>query len=114
MAQNTIFEQGDNLSLPVPDGTKSGDPVLVGGLVGVAQTDEGKGGNADNFASVKMNGVHDLVVSTAVGSIGAPLYFPSGGGKKLTATASGNTLFGYALETKGAGDGVIRVKLAKV
>lgn len=41
MATNEIFKEANYLSLPVPEGTVSGDPVLVGELVGVAQTTEG-------------------------------------------------------------------------
>src|SRR5690554_5723793 len=41
MATNELFKEADYLSLPVPEGTLSGDPVLVGELVGVAQTSEG-------------------------------------------------------------------------
>lgn len=111
MATNEVFEDGDHLSLPVTDGTKSGSPVVVGSLVGVAQTDEGEGGNADNFASVMMKGVHRLSV-TGVTTVGAPVYITAA--YALNVTASGNTLFGYALEAKGAPAGVIRVKLAKV
>ena len=49
MATNVIYNDGDNLSLPVAADTASGDPVLVGanlasGLVGVALTAEGEGG----------------------------------------------------------------------
>ena len=42
MATNEIFKDANYLSLPVPEGTVSGDPVLVGELVGVAQTTEGE------------------------------------------------------------------------
>lgn len=80
MATNEIFKEADYLSLPVPAGTVSGDPVLVGDLVGVAQTSEGDnsytsipvrrpftdpawgtvpgstGGNEEGFASVALKG----------------------------------------------------------
>lgn len=114
--RNEVFypnDPADKLSLPVPDGTKSGDPVVVGSIIGVAATDKGKGGNVAENASVWTEGVYDLTVSTAVASIGLDLY-KAAGTTKLTTTATSNTLFGHALETKGTGDGVIRVKLAKV
>ena len=69
MATNTIFEDGDYLSLPVPSGTLTGQPVRVGsiaaGVNGVAQTDRGEGGNSSTNASVMLKGVHDLTVTLA-------------------------------------------------
>jgi predicted RecA/RadA family phage recombinase len=113
MARNEVFRDADHLSLPVPDGTKAGSPVLIGGtLVGVTETDEGTGGNADNFATVWRKGAHKLSVTGAVTAVGDPVYITSG--NALNRTASGNTLFGYALELKGAPAGVIRVAIARV
>src|SRR5690606_13827107 len=52
MATNEIFKDANYLSLPVPEGTVSGDPVLVGELVGVAQTTEGENyGTSGPFTS---------------------------------------------------------------
>ena len=45
MALNEIFKVGKSISLPVPADTKSGDPVRVGVLNGVAIVDEGTGFN---------------------------------------------------------------------
>lgn len=42
MALNEIFKYSDFISLPVSEGTVAGDPVMVGGLFGVAQTTEGE------------------------------------------------------------------------
>lgn len=120
MATNEVFDEGDVLSLPVPAGTKSGDPVKVGSLIGVAQTDRADsangvfgGGNADGNASVDTDGVHRLNVTEAVANIGDPVYFVTGQTGLVSASA-GNTLFGYALALKGAGAGVIPVKLTQV
>lgn len=112
MARNEIFRDADALSLPVPADTKSGAPVKVGSIVGVTQTAEGTGGNADGFATVWTKGAHDLSVTGAIASIGMPVYITSG--NALTATATDNTLFGYALQTKSGGVGVITVKIARV
>lgn len=113
MAKNVIFEDGDNLSLPVKADTQSGDPVLVSadltsGLVGVALTDEGEGGNPDGYASVQMKGVVDISVTGAVTVIGAPVYITAANVVNVTNT---NVLYGYALETKGASASVIRVRI---
>jgi predicted RecA/RadA family phage recombinase len=113
MARNERFHDAERLSLPVPDGTGSGVAVIVGSLVGVTQTKEGEGGNADNFATVWMKGAFDLPVTGAVTQIGSPVYIPPAGGA-VTTTATSNTLFGYALATKGSGVGTIPVKIAQV
>jgi predicted RecA/RadA family phage recombinase len=112
MARNEKFHDAERLSLPVPADTASGAPVLVGSLVGVTQTKEGGGGNDDGYATVWTKGAFDLSVTGAVASVGLPIYITSA--NALTTTATANTLFGYALATKGTGAGVIPVKIAQV
>lgn len=122
MARNEIFRDADHLSLPVPSGTVSGDPVKVGSLVGVAQTDRATatnpgGGNAEGNATVWRKGAHSLTVDGAITAVGQAVYFVGDGTSRsaqLSATASGNTLFGYALETKAATAAPIRVAIARV
>lgn len=113
MATNIVYNDGDNLSLPVAAGTVSGDPVLVGAnlaslLVGVALTDIGAGGNPTGYASVQCKGVVDVSVTGAVTVIGSPVYITAANAVNVTNT---NVLFGYALETKAAGASVIKVRL---
>lgn len=127
MAKNNQFKgAGDKLttrSLPVPADTESGDPVKVGSLVGVALTDRATadnwgGGNPEGFATVALDGAWDLTVTGALASAGTPVYITSGG--TLTATATSNTLFGHSVPgvtadgSKGSGDGLVTVELAKV
>lgn len=50
--KNEYMRPADNLSLPVVAGTKSGDPVRVGRLNGVAATDIAAGGNPAGAATV--------------------------------------------------------------
>lgn len=109
MAKNEVYKYGDWLSLPVPAATASGDPRLVGHLAGVAQTDEGDGGNAAGFASMALTGVFDLSVTGAIADVGLAVYITSA--HALTTTATGNHLFGHALATKAAGAAVIPVRL---
>jgi predicted RecA/RadA family phage recombinase len=59
-----------------------------------------------------MKGAFDLPV-TGARQIGSPVYIPPAGGA-VTTTATSNTLFGYALATKGSGVGTIPVKIAQV
>lgn len=111
MALNEIFKESQNISLPVPAGTASGDPVRVGILNGVAQVTVGEGQNATGFASVKLNGAHKVPVVGAVAAIGDPIYITSDGA--LTSTALGNDLWGAALGTQVA-TGEIVVKVAGI
>lgn len=120
--KNEIFYPNSpdaKLSLPVPADTPSGAPVLVGSIVGVTACKEGQGGNVDGNASVWTEGVYDLlVVTNTARAIGDPIYIIAANSGNpataLTPSASGNTLFGYALEAKGTAPATIRVKLAKV
>ncbi|MEN3123267.1 hypothetical protein [Janibacter sp. LM] len=50
--RNEYMRPATELSLPVVAGTKSGDPVRVGAVNGVAATNIGEGGNAAGNASV--------------------------------------------------------------
>lgn len=122
MALNEVFKEGNHLSLPVPDGTTSGKPLRIGILNAVAETDEGGAtvvvngitqdsggiGNKDNFASVKLTGVWEIDVSGAL-TVGQAVYITGAGA--LTATATGNFLFGAAIRTKGTGVGPAIVKV---
>ena len=123
MALNEVFREGNHLSHPVPNGTLSGKPVRVGILNGVAETDEGGTtvvvngitqssggiGNKDNFASVSHVGVWELDVTGAL-TVGQAVYFKTSD-NTLTATATGNFLFGAAIRAKGTGTGPVAVKI---
>lgn len=122
MATNEIFKEANHLSLPVPDGTLAGKPLRIGILNAVAETDEGGAtavvngitqitggvGNKDNFASVKFTGAWRLTVTGAL-TVGQAVYITGAGA--LTATATGNFLFGAALRAKGTGSGDVLVKI---
>ena len=113
MATNSAFTQADQLSLPVAEGTESGDPVIVGQLVGVALTDRGDGGNESTHATVKLTGAFNVsVTTTGTLAVGAPVYITTAG--VLTpAAGTTNALFGHALETKSAANPeTIAVRLA--
>ena len=108
MATNEVFREADHISLPVIAGTKSGDPVKVGSLFGVAVTDRDSAGNA----TVWRKGAFRLTVSDAVTGVGTPVYFTDGS-KQLSAAGTG-TPFGYALETKTAAAAPIAIAIAQV
>lgn len=89
MALNEVFKHGKSISLPVPSGTKSGDPVRVGSLNGVAIVDEGSGFNQPGYASVDLFGGHLFELKGA--KVGAPVYFANG---KLSLTKGDGHLWG--------------------
>ncbi|AIY17778.1 DUF2190 family protein [Pimelobacter simplex] len=130
MATNEKFRDADHLPLPVPAGKKAGDPVRVGSLNGVCETNRAKtdvpaynqdgtrntsydfgGGNQTGYASVWLKGAHVFTVDFAVANIGDPVYILADG-SGLTGTASGNNLYGHALTTKGAPSGPLTVRIA--
>lgn len=129
MSKNCVFAgTKPALSLPVASGVKSGDPVIVGGIVGVAETDRaattngvrtGGVGNPDGYASVAVDGVYSLPCTDAVSAAGTKIYITSGG--TLTTTATSNTLFGVTVPviqrgvasgaTKSSGAGNVNVAI---
>ena len=113
MAKNQVLPTGLELALPVPEGTKSGEPVIVGSLVGVAITDRGAIGNLPGEATVWRHRSWELPVDGEVTEPGTPVYIIRAT-RKLTTTAEGNVLFGYALETKAAAEAPVHVVIAQV
>lgn len=130
MSTNEKLRQAQYLSLPVLAGKKAGDPVRVGGLNGVCQTDRANtsvamlnadgtpntaynagGGNPDGYATVWLEGAAEFTVAFAVAAIGDPVYILADG-SALTGTASGNNLYGHALSTKAAASGPLTVRIA--
>lgn len=113
---NEVFRPDKHRSLPVPAGTKSGDPLRIGLINGVAVTDRAStvsaafnadgspnasynrgGGNPDGYASVWTWGGHRLnVVAASAPAFGDGVYWDAAGGagKKLTTTVGTNPLFG--------------------
>lgn len=118
--KNEIYAPSSELSMPVPAGAKSGQPIKIGSLVGVLATDEGKGGNAAGYASVLMDDRGYLFdVDGAITGAGQEVFITAG--RTLTTTGPANGVFGYtvpgpnnAYATKAAGVGKAVVKLAKV
>lgn len=94
MAKNFVWKDADYLSAPVPPGTLSGEPLRLGGLNAVAQTDEGSveiaranalapnystangaSSNKAGYASVAFKGAVRTPVVGAVNTYGQPIYW---------------------------------------
>jgi predicted RecA/RadA family phage recombinase len=109
MAKNRVFESGKKLTLPVQAGVVSGSPVIVGMIPGVALTNRDSNGNASVQTG---DGVFLLSVTGALASVGLPVYITSATYALVVAPGAGIQLFGHTLDTKGAGAGTVRVRIA--
>lgn len=102
MAKNEVYRLGQYVPLPVADGTDSGDPVRVGILNGAAVTPkntvEGEFGGHLGEAPVDLGGAYIFPVTITGGPLtaGQAIYITAAGA--LVTTATGNSLFGAALE----------------
>ena len=102
MAMNQRYTHFDHIAFTVPEGVKSGEPVLVGNFAGVAQIDR----QPDGKATVWLDGSHELEVSGAL-TVGQTVDIKAD--RTLTATATGNKPFGSAVSAKGTGTGPAEV-----
>lgn len=136
--ENENFREANFVSAPVPDGTVSGDFLLLGGLVAVAATDRAKtdvapynsdgtpnatynwgGGNPTGNASVWLAGSYTFEDSELeITEWGQEVYILPDGSDLTTepddggAPAVDNVLFGHALNTKTVDPGPLTVRLA--
>lgn len=105
MATNRKREKGNRLSLPVPEGTLSGDPLVIGALPCVAVVD--RSAWTPDAASVQTDGTWILEVkgegpggNEAI-TLGEILYIDTDG--ELNTDETNGTRFGYALEPVDSG-----------
>jgi predicted RecA/RadA family phage recombinase len=108
MAQN-IIQDGDIIDFVNGTGATvtSGSGVLIGVRLGVALLDIANGATG----ACAVSKVAELPkLSTDVVAQGAALYWDNTN-KRLTTTASGNTLAGYAFKAAGNGVSTVNIKL---
>lgn len=119
MATNIIYRPGQALPGTVTAGTKSGDPIRVGGLNAVAVTDAAVrtgqtplntdgtintsfnpgGGNTDGNASLVFEGVVKAKVTAGTApTYGAPVYLAPTGLTLTAGTAPANPLWGHSVD----------------
>ena len=112
MALNEVYVNGESLNYEVDENVESGDFVVLGGIVGVAETSAKEGDDSNHYATLRHIGVFRGETSDAV-TVGAALYLAAAAtyGTALTTTAGSNKLVGYAIKAKGAGAGEVMVRI---
>ena len=106
---NTLVSQGNTVEIPTPSGGyASGQPVLVGTIVGICGNKYAEG----DTAVINLFGAHTVAkASGAAWAVGDKLYWDDTA-KVFNKTASGNTLAGYAwaVAASGAATGIILLR----
>ena len=105
-------QPGDSLALAVPyaGGVTSGQGVLVGALFGVAAVD----GVQNAVIECQTKGVFDITKEPALAITAGARLFWDNTNRRLTTTATNNTLVGVATAAKAAGASTARVRLGIV
>ena len=102
--RNEYMAPATQLSLPVVAGTRSGDPVRVGAVAGVAATGVGEGGHAAGWASVVTDARSYLYeVEGAIAGPFTPVYLTARSGATapvLSTTGTGDP-WGYTVPKVG-------------
>ncbi len=114
MALNEVYVDGHSLNYPVPQTVESGDFVVLGGIVGVAETSAALGDDSAYYATLRHIGVFRGTTADAV-TVGAAIYLAAGAtrGTALTTDddSGDNELVGYAIKAKGAVAGDVFVRI---
>jgi len=112
MALNEVYANGESLNYVVPAATVSGDFVVLGGIVGVAETSAELSADTNYYATLRHIGVFIGTTADAV-AVGDAIYLASEAtrGTALTTTSTDNELVGYAIEAKGAVAGNVKVRI---
>lgn len=90
MAKNFV-QVGENLTLPVTSGVKSGELVQVGDVIGIALTDAKTDDGTNYYTTIATKGVWNLTLKAATKAGGVVSTTPKGGSKNIPV--------GFALET---------------
>ena len=102
-----FVQAGSALTIPAPAAVASGEVVIVGNIIGIANAAAAFGADLD----VTTTGVFSLPkVSGDVFAVGATVYFNTAT-KLATTTASSNTAIGTAVAAAGVGAALVKVRL---
>lgn len=100
-------QKGQTITVTAPYDVRSGQAALVGALFGVASCDAANGTPVE----IERTGVFDITAATAdTGVQGAKMYWDAAA-RRLTTTATNNTLVGALTVAKGGSDTTARVLL---
>jgi predicted RecA/RadA family phage recombinase len=112
MALNEVYANGESINYVVPSATVTGDFVVLGGIVGVAETSAALSSDTNYYATLRHIGVFTGTTAEAV-AVGDALYLASAAtrGTALTKTVGSNEFVGYAIEAKGAVAGNVKVRI---
>ncbi len=114
MALNEVYANGESLVYPVNENVASGDFVVLGGIVGVAETSATEGDDSDHYATLRHIGVFRGTSADEV-TVGDAIYLASGAtfGTALTTDSDtgSNELVGYAVKAKAAVAGDVHVRI---
>ncbi len=112
MALNEVYANGESINYPVNAAVTSGMFVVLGGIVGVAETSAALGDDAAYYATLRHIGVFTGTTAEAV-AVGDALYLASAAtyGTALTKTVGSNEFVGYAIEAKSAVAGNVKVRI---
>ena len=112
MALNEVYVNGESLNYEVDEEVESGDFVVLGGIVGVAETSAKEGPDGNYYATLRHIGVFRGTTADAV-DVGDAIYLASAAtfGTALTKTVGSNKLVGYAVKAKGAVAGDVHVRI---
>lgn len=103
--KNEYMRPAVELSLPVVEGTRSGDPVRVGAVNGVAATHRGEGFNAATHASVVTDArSYEYEVGGAIGGPFTAVYLTArtASAAPVLSTTGTGTPWGYTVPKVGA------------
>lgn len=103
MATNQRYTHGHHIALTADKDITSGQAVIIGDISGVAQTAAKTG----EKVTIWRDGSYELEVDGTL-TVGQTVYIKTAD-NTLTATASGNKPFGYALTPNASGKGLVEV-----
>lgn len=102
-----FVQSGVNVTLTAPAALVAGQGFLVGALFAVASADAANGASVEGVTV----GVFDLTKATGEAwTVGQKVYWDNTN-RRVTTTASGNTLIGVALAVAASGATIGRVRL---
>lgn len=102
-----FIQSGDVLTIPAPAAVSSGDVVISGSLIGIAQTDAASGADV----AVVTTGVFELAkTDSQAWTLGVAIYWDADPGEATTVSTD-NTLIGYATEAVAGTAGLVLGKV---